>query len=195
MTSEKRYSLQDPQLKEVFKKLKKEKFKIGIHPNFNAYNNPDIIKKEKKQLEKFAGIQITEGRQHFLKWEAPKTWETYEKVGLKCDTTLGYADHEGFRCGTCYPFQPFNILKKQIIDIWEAPLIVMDGTLMGYRKMNPEQALKKMTYLLEQTQKYNGVFVFLWHNCYMTDLFSPEWKKCFEDFYKLISIKNIQYYQ
>ena len=44
-----------------------------------------------------------------------------------------------------------------------------------------------MTNLLNQVKKYNGVFVFLWHNSYMTDLFTLKWKKCFENFYKIIS--------
>jgi len=190
MTSEERYSLQDPDLKKIFQKIKKEKFKIGIHPDFNAYNNPEIIKKEKKELKKITNSRIIEGRQHFLKWETPKSWETWQKAGLKYDTTLCYADHEGFRCGICYPFKPFNIIKKETTDIWEIPLIVMDATLISYRELSTEEATKIMIHLLNQIKKYSGIFVLLWHNSYMTNLFTPKWKKCFENFYKIISEKK-----
>jgi len=190
MTSGERYSLLDVNLKKIFEKLKKENFEIGIHPSFNAYNNPDIIKKEKENLEKIVDSKIVGGRQHYLKWEIPKSWEAWRRAGLKYDTTLCYADHEGFRCGTCYPFKPFDIIKNETIDIWEIPLIVMDGTLIDYKKLSPDKALMVMTNLLNQVKKYNGIFVLLWHNSYMTNLFTPKWKRCFENFYKIISEKN-----
>jgi len=190
MANDERYSLNNPWLKECIKKLKNNNFEIGIHPSFNAYNKPNIIKKEKEKLEKIIGGKVAGGRQHFLKGEAPKSWEVWQRVGLKYDSTLCYADYEGFRCGTCYPFRPFDIIKKEIIDIWEIPLTVMDGTLISYRKLPTEEATKTMTYSLNQVKKYNGVFVLLWHNSYMTSLFTHEWKKCFENFYRIIYKEN-----
>ena len=190
MSSGEMYSLNNHWLQKFIKKLIINNFEIGIHPSFNAYNNPNIIKRGKEKLEKIIGGKVAGGRQHFLKWETPKSWETWQKTGLKYDTTLCYADYEGFRCGTCYPFKPFNVIKRETIDIWEISLIVMDATLIDYRKLSPEKAIKTMTNLLNQIKKYNGVFVFLWHNSYMTNLFTPEWKNCFENFYKIISKEN-----
>ena len=190
MTNGKTYSLNDSWLKKLILKLKKEGFDVGIHPSFNAYNNADVLKIEKEKLEEVLGREIIGGRQHYLKWNTPKTWNIWEKSGLKYDTTLGYADHEGFRCGICSLFRPFDVIRKEIIDIWEVPLIVMDGMLIGYRKLSPDESLKIMVNLLKTVEKYNGVFVLLWHNLYMTKLFDPEWKKCFEKSYKIISQMN-----
>ncbi|MBL7053959.1 polysaccharide deacetylase family protein [Patescibacteria group bacterium] len=186
MTDNKRYLLSNPILKKIIAKLKKEKFEIGIQTGFRAYNNPKIIKKEKIEFEKIINKKITSGRQHYLKWAGPKSWETWENADLKYDTTLCYANFNGFRCGVCYPFKPFNILKKKVINIWEIPLIVMDGTLDN-KKLSYSEAFKEIIKLLNQTKNYNGIFVFLWHNCYMTELFTPKWKRLFENFYKLIS--------
>jgi len=190
MTSNERYSLANPWLHKFIEKLKKDNFEIGIHPSFNAYNNPEIIREEKQKLENVASQKIIGGRQHYLKWKIPRSWRAWSSAGLKYDTTLSYHDHEGFRCGACYPFQPFDIIKKRQINIWEIPLTVMDCSLINYRKLNPNKSLKIMTDLLNTTKRYNGIFVLLWHNSYMTRLFTDEWKKCFEEFYRLISQRN-----
>ena len=190
MTNNKRYSLNDNNLKKIITKLKENNFEIGIHPGFNSYNKANIIRKEKKELEKTLGKEVLGGRQHYLKFNVPESYRSWKLANLKYDTTLCYADCEGFRCGTCYPFKPFDVVKRKTIDIWEIPLIVMDATLIDYRKLSPDKALKIMTDLLSQVKKYNGIFVFLWHNSYMTDLFTPEWKNCFEKFYKIISKEN-----
>jgi len=35
-------------------------------------------------------------RQHFLKFEVPATWRIQEKAGFLYDTSLTFADHDGF---------------------------------------------------------------------------------------------------
>lgn len=189
MTNGERYSLDNPWLKKTIIRLKKENFEIGIHPSFNAYNNLEVLIKEKEKLEKIIGEKIMGGRQHYLKWKIPESWRIWEKAGLRYDTTLGFPDSEGFRCGICHPFQPFDILENRIINLWEIPFMVMDTTWVSC-KLLLEEKKNILKDFLKVIEKYQGVFVLLWHNSYMTDLFTSEWKKIFEEFYNLISQKN-----
>ena len=53
------------------------------------------------------------------------------------DCTVGYADREGLRCGTCYEFKPFNFLTRKKLNIKEYPLTIMEGTLVGCRGLAP----------------------------------------------------------
>lgn len=186
-----RYSPDAPYLKEIVVQLQNNGFEAGIHPGDNAYNNRDILALEKEKLEEIAGGKISGGRQHYLKWKVPASWREWEAVGLLYDATLGFADHEGFRCGICYPFRPFDLFENRVIDLWEVPLTVMDGTLDSYRGLTPQQSIEILVHLLDTVEKYNGVFVFLWHNTCMCELFTPGWKDCFEDFYHEISTKNV----
>jgi len=87
-----------------------------------------------------------------------------EPNGIKYDTTLGVADYEGFRCGICCPYRPFDILENRALDIWEVPLIVMEGTLFGYRGLSPGDGLKTVQRMVEAVERYRGVLVVLWHN-------------------------------
>jgi len=189
MTNDERYSLDNPWFKNLVIKLKKENFETGIHPSFNTCNNSKILRREKEKLEKIIGKKIIGGRQHYLKWAIPESWRVWERIGLRYDTTLGFADREGFRCGICHPFKPFDVKNNKVVNIWEVPLIIMDATLIS-RKLSPRIGLKKMINLLSVVEKHSGVFVFLWHNSYMTNLFTPEWKECFEDFYSFLLEKD-----
>ncbi|MFA5050688.1 MAG: polysaccharide deacetylase family protein [Patescibacteria group bacterium] len=190
MTDGEQYSLKNKKVKNLIAKFKKEEFEIGIHPGFNEFNDIKILKSKKQELEKILGEKILGGRQHYLKWKIPESWKIWEEAELEYDATLGFAEYEGFKCGICHPFKPFDIQNNKVINIFEIPLIVMEGTLTTYRKLSPQSSLEILSKLLSTVEKYSGVFVFLWHNSFMTDLFTPEWKKCFENFYKIISQKN-----
>ena len=190
MANDERYSLDDCYLKELTTKLRSGGFEVGIHPGFDAYSNVDVLKSQKERLERVIGGQVVGGRQHYLKWKAPESWRAWQAAGLIYDTTLGFADHEGFRCGICYPFQPFDLIENRVINLWEVPVIAMDTTLASYRGLSAEEGQTILANLLGTVEKYSGVFVLLWHNDYMCQLFTPEWKRCFEDFYHTISQKN-----
>ena len=82
---------------------------------------------------------------------------------------------EGFRCGICYEYSVFNILTRKKLKLKEKPLIVMEGSFTTYQSnIQPEEMEEKIKLLIEQVKKYNGEFVFLWHN---SSFNTPLWKK------------------
>lgn len=144
---------------------------IGIHPGFGSYNNKVWLKNDVdvlRQMISKEGLDVEDfgGRQHYLSWQAPDTWEYYEYAGLLYDTTLGYADHIGFRSGICYAYPCYNVINHTIYDLQEFPLVVMDCTLWDRRYMNlsKDAMLSRCINLKRNCEKYKGVFVILWHN-------------------------------
>jgi hypothetical protein len=190
MADDERYHLDSPYAKEMLATIKNQGGEVGIHPSFAAYDHPDVLKSETGRLAEISGSKVSGGRQHYLKWQAPRSWRDWEAAGLSYDGTLGFAGHEGFRGGICHPFQPFDLTENRVIDLWEVPLTVMDGTLASYRGLSAEEGQDILTGLLNAVEKYNGVFVLLWHNAFMCDLFTPDWKECFEGFYREIASRN-----
>jgi len=168
---------------ELIEKIKKRGHIIGFHASYNAYNNLKQFKKEKELLKETIGKEITEGREHYLRFEVPTTWQIWEDNSMKFDTTCSYADKEGFRCGVCYEYSVFNILTREKLKLKEKPLIVMEGSFVGYQPdIKPTEMEKKIEYLMNQVKKYNGKFVFLWHNSSFNTL---HWKK-YQDIYKKV---------
>ena len=158
-----RYDIFDSSVKETMKNIKKRGHIIGIHPSYNAYNNSQQFKLEKESLEEANQESICCGREHYLRFEIPKTWQLWEDNGLKWCSNLAYPKKSGFRTGSCYSYHPFNILSREILTIKEHPLIMMEATFIEEGK-SPKKVKEMVDYYLKSVKKYNGEFVLLWHN-------------------------------
>ncbi len=158
------YKIDEPKVFELIEKIKKRGHVIGIHPSYNAYINTEQFKKEKELLEKIAGQKIVEGREHYLRFEVPTTWQIWEDNGMKIDSSCGYADKEGFRCGTGDEFYVFNILTREKLNLKERPLIVMDCSLFDYNDDGYKEAKEKIK---EMQKGATTTFTILWHNSYI----------------------------
>jgi len=137
---------------------------IGFHPGYSTFQDPSQLVVEKERIEKALGESVSEGRQHYLRFRVFDTWRQWEQAGLQYDSTMGYADQEGFRCGTCHPYHPFDFERDREMTIWEIPLIVMDTSLFQYRKMSPEQGKDRVLELAYRCAEVGGTFTLLWHN-------------------------------
>ncbi len=158
------FYLNEKAFKRLIARINERGHLVGFHPSYNTYNSINKFQKEKRLLEKSAGMEITEGRQHFLRFNIPKTWQIWEQSGMKLDSTMSYADVPGFRCGICYDFPIFDILQRKQLDLWERPLILMEGSLVDYQKLTPLEFKEAVNYYKKVVKQYNGNFVFLWHN-------------------------------
>jgi len=158
------YDLSTPFIYRCIKDLMKRGHEIGFHAGYNTFNNPNLFAKEKERLQEILRIKEFGGRQHYLRFQVPSTWYIWEKEQMKYDSTLGYADYEGFRAGTCHPFPPFDLKQNRIINLHEVPLIAMDGTLKSYRKLSPLEAKKRILLLAQRCKRVHGTFTLLWHN-------------------------------
>jgi len=146
---------------------------VGFHPGYATYNNAERFLIEKRRMDQALETNRYGGRQHVLRFQVPDTWRLWEQAGLAYDSTLTYADHEGFRCGTCHPYQPFDIEQDRQLDVLEIPLIVMEGTLKQYRYLTPEASAKRILALAQRCKQVNGVFTLLWHNASMHGEWAP----------------------
>jgi hypothetical protein len=176
-----RYDIREQ--KQLIDKMVKRGHIIGIHPSYNAYNSFEQLKKEKELLEDVIGNKIVEGREHYLRFEVPTTWQIWEDNGLEIDSTCGYTDKEGFRCGVCYEYSVFNILRRKKLNLKEKPLVVMEGSFLNYQtNIQPIEMEEKIFNLINEVKKYKGQFIFLWHN---SSFNTAEWKK-YTDIYSRI---------
>lgn len=161
-------------IRNLMKEIHKRGHEIGLHPSYNSFQSPLIIKDEANRLRKIMqeeNIQqdIIGGRMHYLRWEHPTTLQAWNDAGMSYDSTLGYADRPGFRCGTCFEYPAFNPITHEQLNVRIRPLIAMDCSIigkhylgMGYTKL----AENKFLELKETCQKVNGCFTLLWHNSY-----------------------------
>jgi peptidoglycan/xylan/chitin deacetylase (PgdA/CDA1 family) len=183
-----RYDIKEPSVRKTIENIKKRGHIIGIHPSYNAYNNEQQFKLEKEILEEVNQTNIVCGREHYLRFEIPTTWQLWENNGLKWCSNLAYPKKSGFRTGSCYPFHPFNILSRRTLTITEHPLIMMEATFIEEGK-SPEKVREMIDYYLHSVEKYKGEFVLLWHNAsfnqHSLKAYSPIYKETIQKHKKL----------
>jgi peptidoglycan/xylan/chitin deacetylase (PgdA/CDA1 family) len=167
------YTLDHPLIRNLLKKIHKRGHEIGLHTSYNTYRDSLQTKKEFEILQRACEQEgITQsywgGRQHCLRWQTPVTFQNWEDAGLNYDSTLGYAEKIGFRCGTCYDFPTFNLLSRMRLSLKERPLVVMDATVLRahYMNLNPasQDTLSKLLLLKRCCIQFDGNFTILWHN-------------------------------
>ena len=169
-------SLHKPHLRLLMREINERGHEIGIHPGYNTYLHPDVMSQSIASLRRVMfeeGFDQTDlgGRQHFLRWSTPTTARLLDNNGLVYDTTLSYADHPGFRCGTCFEYPMFDATTQQQFRLRQRPLVLMECSVIAARYMGlgySDEALEMMMKYKERCQQVGGDFTLLWHNSHFT---------------------------
>jgi hypothetical protein len=174
------YPFEHPFVQKLIEKIRTRGHDIGIHPSYESNEQPGLLQTELKAVQAAAApLTVSGGRQHYLRFEVPNTWQNWSAAGLKWDSSMGYPEQCGFRCGVCYPFPVFDVQRRVKLNLWEKPLIAMDVTLALYQKLTPRAALEVLTDLVNTVRKHDGEFVLLWHNSSLNDYFWQPWKEVY----------------
>lgn len=159
---------------------------VGLHASYGSYQDAEEILEEAEHLQHmFQVAHIDQAklgmRVHYLRWSFPQSWQYAVNAGISYDSTLGFADRGGFRCGICYEYPVFNLFTRQALPLIEQPLIVMDRSLLcaKYMGLKEEEALSYMKMLSGRCRRYCGDFILLWHTHLLRD---PLYQAIYEKF-------------
>ena len=166
------YSLDEPVIQRLMKKIYERGHEIGLHASYNTYLNQQQTVNEAyrlRQAMELLDIHHDElgGRQHYLRWQTPQTASNWAAAGMDYDSTLTFADHIGFRCGVCYEYPMYDLKNRKQLTVRQRPLIVMEGSLFENKYMglshdaSSSEIIKQLKSCCHQ---YNGDFTLLWHN-------------------------------
>lgn len=175
------YALSDPWVGPLLSRIHERGHEIGVHPSYGTYRDQKQTRAEFEALmaacdRMGVGQPFWGGRQHFLRWENPTTWQNWEDAQLAYDSTLGFADRGGFRCGVCYEYPVFNLATRRALRLRERPLVAMDCALFGPVGRRSTEALDEVALLTRRCRLFGGDFTLLWHN---TRVRSPRERRLF----------------
>ena len=177
------YEIGNTKTKRLIKKIKERGHFIGVHPSYNSYLDGEMLEEERARVAKVAEQEVVHGRHHVLRYDVTKTPRLWNELNMQWDSTLGYAEHNGFRAGVCYPFKMFDFLSGIVLSTKQKPLVFMEVTDFKYRNLKLEQAFKETQHLVSTVKKYDGEFVCLWHN---SNINGVVWRKRFNKIYRMI---------
>lgn len=183
------YEPEHPLILNLMRRIHQRGHEIGLHPSYDTFQNPGLIRKEAERMRHICseeGIEQEQwgGRMHYLRWEQPKTLRAWADAGMNYDSTLGYADRPGFRCGTCHEYQAFDPVEDELLNLRIKPLIAMDCTVVSDKYLglgSTVDAYVKFKSLKDKCQRVGGTFTLLWHNSFFKT------KNDFEIYQKLLS--------
>lgn len=159
---------------------------IGIHPGYLTYLDKTRTHEEKLRLEYLTDSEVKHSRQHFLKLKFPETFRNLSEIGIEHDYSLGYAEHLGFRAGTCSAFKFFDLKKNVVSNLTLHSSAIMDATLNRYLGMEPEEALLRAENIIKEVKEVKGELITIWHNETLSDI--REWKGWRPVFEEMVSM-------
>jgi len=163
------YSLFNPRVMDIMRTLDSLGWEIGLHGSFRSFNNADLLKREKADIENILGHSVCGIRQHYLNL-SEETWRLQSDAGFTYDSSFGFTKDIGFKDNRSQPFQPFPGRR-----FCEIPLAIMDSCLM--RKSDPSSAALKM---LDFAQKESACLVLNWHTREFNPLEFPGYAAMYE---------------
>lgn len=163
------YKFHFKKIRNLIKALKDDEFEVGLHGTMRSAADAENMLKQKNELTKVLGEAPVGIRQHYLRFFHPSTFQIQEKVGLRYDTSLAFAEQDGYRNGYCFPFHPYDFENDRMMKIWEIPLVMMEVSVLQYRKEGFEEIRKSVFHYIREARKFGGLFSLLWHNCRMNE--------------------------
>lgn len=176
------YYLRKAFFKNLIKKIKKNGHIIGFHPGYHTFKDVDLWEHELSDLKHNSNVSIKEGRQHVLRFSIPETLDIWDRNEMEIDSTLGYADQIGFRCGTGDAFTIFNLFTRKALNLKERPLIIMDATLKNYMSLTAQESFTIITQYINIAKKYQMPLTVLFHN----SSFTHDWEGYKEMYSKVL---------
>ena len=90
------YSIFDKPIISLMKRISERGHYIGLHPSYDSFENKEMIKKELVSLKEICDKENIKfrhlTRMHFLRWNQSKTLRILNDIGVKIDSSMGYAD-------------------------------------------------------------------------------------------------------
>lgn len=144
--------------------LKAQGCEVSLHGSIGTALDAGRLKAEMENDLQYEGNGL---RFHYLGWEPRHTPGVIDASScFGYDSTLGFAEHFGFRNSYCQPFYPFNFATGKVTGFIEIPLTIMDTTLHhpNYLQLKPTEILPALRPVFTEIKKFGGVASVLWHN-------------------------------
>jgi hypothetical protein len=157
------YDVGQPALRREIECLRQGGWRIGLHPSFDAWKDPALIRKQRETVEAAAGAPVLECRQHWLRFDWQQSWAAQEKAGLTLDTTLGFNDRPAFRNGAALRFRPWNAAVSAPRRIEVLPMLLMDSHFYDYSAQTDEERRAALARWTGEVRAVGGEASVNWH--------------------------------
>ena len=132
---------------------------IGVH-GIDAWHDVNFARAEMTRVAAAAQATVVGIRMHWLLRDS-ETFDVLDRAGYAYDSTAGYNEAVGYRCGTMQVFRPS--LSHRLLEL---PLHIQDGALFypGKLGLDEVEAWRICEQMIRNAEKLGGVLTVLWHD-------------------------------
>lgn len=178
------YDVSQPKLRKLLSEISEEGHTIGLHPGFDTWDKADLISDQLSWLETFTGLNVTDCRQHWLRFSWSRTWSAQQSAGITRDTTLMFNDRSGFRNSSALSWRPWNQRQCRSLLLEALPTVLMDSHFYDYQPMSSAQRCELIQHWIGECRQVHGEIAVLWHPQTLTEDYG--WTNGFMDLIHLL---------
>jgi hypothetical protein len=147
------------EIRELANQLMQEGCELGVH-GIDAWHDVGKARNERKELAAITGPVEAGIRMHWLLNDAG-THQVLDEAGYDYDSTSGYNETPGYRCGTTQVFRPLTASH-----LLELPLHIQDGALFYSKRLGllEPEAWDLCEVFIHNARRFGGVLTLLWHD-------------------------------
>lgn len=166
-------------MKALIERLHK-RYTLGIHPSWLTHSNFNEFEKEFTYLPQ----PVLHSRMHYIRYNMPEMMNDLTYFKVPNDYTMGYGTVNGFRAGTSYPFQFYNLDIDRVSKIIIHPFCYMECNSFFELHHSPDEAFDELMIMLAHVKKVGGQMITIWHNFSLGT--APMWKGWREMYAKFV---------
>ena len=175
-----RYRINHPLTKEAMALLKRRGCWIGLHPGYFKPLDVDYLIVQKKNLERAARQKVGLVRNHYLRIRYPDTWSIEGRAGFRLSSNMAWAGHNGFRAGTCWPYQPFDIHNNRPFSIVEVPPCYTD------RWVDDQEIVGGVSKIANEVSSVHGLLTINFHSDLWSEFDFPARGRAFQEILQIL---------
>jgi len=149
--------------------------------SYQSTDQPQLLQIEVNRFSEIIHHPLKDIRQHLIRLRFPTSYDHFTKLGFVNDYSLQFVDYLGYRAGTGFPFQFYNLSKEHRSNLFIHPVVANEAVLRA--KRFPRKARR----LLEQCKTYNKEYgtplTLVLTNTIMDErIKNKSWKRMFNEF-------------
>ncbi|MBT8318992.1 MAG: polysaccharide deacetylase family protein [Gramella sp.] len=151
---------------------------VSLAASYSSFRDNELLKQEKKRLSNVINRAIKNSRMRYNRVDVPETYRNLVEAEFTDDFTMGYTHEIGFRAGTSYPFQFYDINLELQQPIRIHPFAFHDYAMVNLR--NEDQIFGELDPLYKAVKQVKGSFISVFSN----ELLGGEQKVNWLNFYE-----------
>jgi len=170
------YSIENSFVTDSINKILRRGHIVGFHPSENSTYNGAQFTHELTRLRSISN-NVIGGRSHGLLY-GNDSHIFWEREGLVYDSGLGFQFRNGFRAGTCYPYNIFDVYRRKQLNLLQKPFMLMDSVWLR-ANVSPDDFLAEAISIVNTVSKYRGTICLNWHSNLINAIEMKPFKKTY----------------